>query len=572
VPIHNSDIAEQFDEVADLLEIEGANAFRIRAYRNAARSLRDLAHSVAGMVRDGADLTELPGIGKDLAGKIETVVETGKFPQLEELKKDVPEGLVDVLGIAGLGPKRVRKIHEELGVTDLEGLTKAAKEGRIRKLSGFGKKTEDNILHELETRGSGETRTRRREAEDRAEPLVDYLAGTKGVDKVVVAGSYRRRKETVGDLDILVTCTSVSPVVKRFVDYEDVRDVISKGETRSTVILKNGLQVDLRVVESASYGAALHYFTGSKAHNIHVRRMGQDQGLKINEYGVFRGDKRIAGKTEEEVYAQVGLPYIEPELREDRGEIEAARTGKLPELIELDDIRGNLHSHTRASDGANTLREMAAAAKERGWAYLAVTDHSRAVRVANGLDEDRLAKQIDEIDAINDELEGITLLKSIEVDILEDGGLDLPDSILKRLDLRVCAVHSHFKLSRDKQTERVMRAMDNPCFTIMAHPTGRLIGTREAYAIDMERIIEHARQTGCVLEINAQPERLDLNDAHCKMARDAGVKLSIGTDAHTTGHLDFMRYGIDQARRGWVTADDVVNTRSLKDLRKLVAR
>ncbi|RDD63199.1 DNA polymerase/3'-5' exonuclease PolX [Ferruginivarius sediminum] len=572
MPIHNSDIAEQFDEVADLLEIEGANAFRIRAYRNAARTLRDLAHSVAGMVRDDADLTELPGIGKDLAGKIETIVETGKFPQLEDLKKDVPEGLVDVLGIAGLGPKRVQKIHEELGVTDLEGLTKAAKEGRVRKLSGFGKKTEDNILHELETRGSGETRTQRREAEGRAEPLVDYLAGTKGVDKVVVAGSYRRRKETVGDLDILVTCTSDSPVVKRFVDYEDVRDVISKGETRSTVILKNGLQVDLRVVESASYGAALHYFTGSKAHNIHVRRMGQDQGLKINEYGVFRGDKRIAGKTEEEVYAQVGLPYIEPELREDRGEIEAARTGKLPELIELDDIRGNLHSHTKASDGANTLREMAAAAKERGWAYIAITDHSKAVRVANGLDEDRLAKQIDEIDAVNDELEGITLLKSIEVDILEDGGLDLPDSILKRLDLRICAVHSHFRLSRDKQTERVMQAMDNPCFTIMAHPTGRLIGTREAYAIDMERIIEHARQTGCILELNAQPERLDLNDAHCKMARDAGVKLSIGTDAHTTGQLDFMRYGIDQARRGWVTADDVVNTRSLKDLRKLVAR
>lgn len=572
MPIHNSDIAEQFDEVADLLEIEGANAFRIRAYRNAARTLRDLAHSVAGMVRDDADLTELPGIGEDLAGKIETIVETGKFPQLEDLKKDVPEGLVDVLGIAGLGPKRVQKIHEELGVTDLEGLTKAAKEGRVRKLSGFGKKTEDNILHELETRGSGETRTQRREAEDRAEPLVAYLAETKGVDKVVVAGSYRRRKETVGDLDILVTCTSDSPVVKRFVDYEDVRDVISKGETRSTVILKNGLQVDLRVVESASYGAALHYFTGSKAHNIHVRRMGQDQGLKINEYGVFRGDKRIAGKTEEEVYAQVGLPYIEPELREDRGEIDAARKGKLPELIELDDIRGNLHSHTKASDGANTLREMAAAAKERGWAYLAITDHSKAVRVANGLDEDRLAKQIDEIDAVNDELEGVTLLKSIEVDILEDGGLDLPDSILKRLDLRICAVHSHFRLSRDKQTERVMRAMDNPCFTIMAHPTGRLIGTREGYAIDMERIIEHARQTGCILEINAQPERLDLNDAHCKMARDAGVKLSIGTDAHTTGHLDFMRYGIDQARRGWVTADDVVNTRSLKDLRKLVAR
>jgi len=572
MPIHNSDVAEIFDEVADLLEIEGANAFRVRAYRNAARTLRDLPHSVAQMVRDGADLSELPGIGEDLAAKIVQIVETGELSALEDLKKEVPAGLVEVLGIAGLGPKRVQALHEHLGVDTIDDLTKAAKAGKIRELSGFGAKTEANILHELETRGSGETRTMLRVAEEVAEPLVAYLREVKGVDKVVIAGSYRRRKETVGDLDILVTCAQDSPVVERFVDYEDVRDVVSHGDTRSTVILKNGLQVDLRVLEKVSYGAALHYFTGSKAHNIHVRRMGVARGLKINEYGVFKGDKRIAGETEAEVYDQVGLPYIEPELREDRGEIEAAAQGKLPELVTLDDIRGNLHSHTKASDGHNTPREMAEAAKDRGWAYLAITDHSKAVTVANGLDADRLAKQIDEIDALNDELDGITLLKSIEVDILEDGRLDLPDDILERLDLRVCAVHSHFKLSRDKQTERVMRAMDNPNFTILAHPTGRLIGSREGYALDVERVIAHAKETGCFLEINAQPERLDLDDVHAKMARDAGVKLSIATDAHTTGHLDFMRHGVDQARRGWLTAEDVLNTRSLKELRRMLRR
>ncbi|MFC3284205.1 DNA polymerase/3'-5' exonuclease PolX [Litchfieldella rifensis] len=572
MPVHNQDIAEQFDELADLLEIEGANAFRVRAYHNAARTLRDLPHSVTEMVSAGENLTELPGIGKDLASKIETIVETGRFPQLDELKKAMPKGLAEVKDIAGLGPKRVKALHEALGVEDVEGLKKAAQAGQLHELSGFGKKTEENILHELETRGSGEKRHLLREAESRAEPLVDYLGRVDGVKEVVVAGSYRRRKATVGDLDILVSCTRNSPVMQRFVDYEDVSDVISHGGTRATVVLKSGMQVDLRVVASSSFGAALHYFTGSKGHNIRVRKMGLERGFKINEYGVFQGDTQIAGKTEADVYSQVGLPYIEPELREERGEIEAARDGKLPELIELDDIKGNLHNHTKASDGAATLREMATAAKEHGWSYLAITDHSKALRVANGLDEDRLARQVDEIEALNDELDGITLLKSIEVDILEDGSLDLSDAILKRLDLRVCSIHSHFRLSRDKQTARVMRAMDNPYFNILAHPSGRLLGSREGYSIDMERLIDHARENGCIMEVNAQPQRLDLDDVYCKMACEAGVKLAISTDAHTPHHLDFMRYGIDQARRGWVTADDVVNTRSLKDLRKLVAR
>ena len=572
MPIHNGDIADRFDEVADLLEIEGANAFRVRAYRNAARTLRDLPQAVTGMVAEGADLTDLPGVGEDLASQIREIVATGELSRLRDLEAEVPPGLTEVLGIAGLGPKRVQALHANLGVETLGDLEAAAKSGKIRSLSGFGEKTEANILHELATRGSGEKRTRRRVAEEVAEPLAAYLRDVAGVEQVTVAGSYRRRKETVGDLDILATCTADSPVIARFVAYEDVRDVVSQGRTRSTVILKNGLQVDLRVLAQESYGAALHYFTGSKAHNIHVRKMGVEAGLKINEYGVFRDDARIAGSTEREVYDAVGLPYIPPELREDRGEIAAAQSDGLPDLVTLDDIRGNLHSHTKASDGAKTLREMAVAARARGWSYLAITDHSKAVAVANGLDADRLAAQVEEIEALNAELSGITLLKSIEVDILESGELDLPDDILGRLDLCVCAVHSHFELSRDKQTERILRAMDNPNFGILAHPTGRLISTRAGCALDMERVIRHAGETGAVLEINAQPDRLDLDDVHAKMARDAGVPLSIGTDAHTDAHLDMMRYGVDQARRGWLTAADVVNTRPLAKLREAFAR
>jgi len=540
MPVHNSDVAEAFDEMADLLEIEGANAFRVRAYRNAARTLRGLSRGVAGMVAGEEDLSKLPGIGEDLSAKIRTMVETGTLPELEELKDQLPEGLVAVLGISGLGPKRVQALHRELGIEDLDGLAEAAREGRIRGIDGFGEKTEANILHALETRGSGESRTLLREAEARTGPLVAYLAGVEGAEQVVVAGSYRRRKETVGDLDILVACEDSGPVMARFTGYEDVTEVISQGETRSTVVLRNGLQVDLRAVPPESHGAALHYFTGSKAHNIHVRRMGQGRGLKINEYGVFDGDTRVAGETEEEVYAQVGLPWIPPELREDRGEIEAAGKGELPELVTLDDIRGNLHAHTDWSDGTASAREMAEAAKARGWEYLAITDHSKAVRVAKGLDADRLAAQIEEIEALDAEIDGIAVLTSVEVDILEDGSLDLPDDILSRLDLVTCAVHSHFGLSREKQTARLRRAMDNPHVSILAHPTGRMIGSREPYPLDMEALAAHAAETGVALEINAQPQRLDLDDRHARMAAEAGARLSIGTDAHAPDQYDVM--------------------------------
>jgi DNA polymerase (family 10) len=409
-------------------------------------------------------------------------------------------------------------------------------------------------------------------AEQIAGPLLEYLKAAKGVKQAVIAGSYRRRKDTVGDLDILVTAKRGSEVMKRFAAYDEVGEVVSQGTTRSTVILRSGLQVDLRVVPEASYGAALHYFTGSKDHNIAIRTLAVKKGLKVNEYGVFKGEERIAGKTEKEVYALFDLPFIPPELRENHGEIEAARKKRLPKLIALDDIRGDLHAHTKATDGRYTAEEMALAAKARGYDYLAICDHSKHVTIAKGLDAKRLAKQIDEIDRLNEKLKGVRLLKSTEVDILDDGTLDLPDSILKELDLRVCAIHYQFGLSAEKQTERIIRAMDNRYFNILAHPTGRLMGEREAYAVDMQKLMEAALERGCFLEVNAQPERMDLSDMHCRMAKDMGLKLAISTDAHTTANLDFMRFGIDQARRGWLEADDVLNTRSWKELTKLLAR
>ncbi len=572
MPVTNSDIAEVLNRIAELLELEGANPFRIRAYRNAARTVTGLSRSIGSMLTEGADLSELPGIGKDLAAKITEISETGHLRFLDEIEGRTPPGLAKLLGVPGLGPKRVQALYTALGVDDLDKLAAAAKAGKLRRLPGFGAKSEEKILRGLKTRGAEEHHMAWSRAEEVALPLVDYLTAVRGVKQVTVAGSYRRHRETVGDLDILATAAEGAPVIERFVAYEDVAEVVSQGATRSTVVLRNGLQVDLRVVRAASYGAALHYFTGSKAHNIAVRKMGVAKGLKINEYGVFKGEKRIAGRSEKEVYAQVGLPYIEPELRENQGEIEAARRKGLPKLVRLEDIKGDLHTHSKASDGHASIAEMAEAAKSRGYAYFAVSDHSKKVTIAHGLDAKRLARQVDQIDRLNDELKGIRVLKSVEVDILEDGRLDLPDSILERLDLRVCAVHSKFDLPRDKQTERIIRAMDNPLFNVLAHPTGRLIGSRAACEIDMERVMKAAQERGCILEVNAQPERLDLTDLHCRMAKDLGVKVVISTDAHSTGDLGLLRFGISQARRGWLEAEDVINTRSWREVAKLLRR
>jgi DNA polymerase (family X) len=572
MPIQNTDVADILNRVANLLEIEGANQFRIRSYRNAARTVSSLARSLNDMVAEKSDLTDLSGIGTDMAGKIVEIVQTGRLQQLEELEKRHPAGLNELMGVAGLGPKRVAALHRRLGITDLRGLQKAAEKSKLREIEGFGAKTEQSILESLKQSQDERGRISLREAEQRAVPLVQYLKASKGIKKITVTGSFRRRKESVGDLDILVACKKNADVMERLTGYEDVRKVVARGKTRSTVVLKSGLQVDLRVLPEVGYGAGLHYFTGSKAHNIAVRKRALKKKLKINEYGVFEGKKRVAGKTEEEVFTKVGLDYIEPELREDGGEIEAAEKGRLPQLVRLEDIRGDLHAHTKETDGQDTLEDMARAAKRLGYEYLAITEHSQKVAVAKGLDAEKLAGHIERIDRLNKKLGDFRLLKGIEVDILENGSLDLPDEILKELDLRVCAVHYGQNLSRKKQTRRVLKAMQNPNFNILAHPTGRLLGARKPFEVDLETIMQAARENGCFLEINAEPQRLDLTDSHCRMAKEIGVKLAVSTDAHSTGSLGFMRFGIDQARRGWLEAEDIINTCSCKNLLKLMKR
>lgn len=572
MPIHNADITATFDEIADLLEIQGANPFRIRAYRNAARILGDLPQEARVLVERGDDLTRLPGIGADLAAKISEIISTGHCSLLERLRRELPPAVTELLKIPGLGPKRVKALYHDLDVQTVEQLQRAAQDGRIRALHGFGEKTEQNILQAVQTHASQNRRFKLATAAQYAEALRAFLQAVPGVIDATVAGSFRRMRETVGDLDILVTATPGSQVMRRFTAYDEVVEVYSVGETRASVLLKCGMQVDLRVVAKESYGAALHYFTGSKAHNIAIRRIAQQLGLKVNEYGVFKGARRIAGDSEASVYRAVGLPYIPPELREDRGEIEAARAGQLPRLVELSGLRGDLHAHTSASDGHDSLRDMALAARAFGLEYLAITEHSRRLTVAHGLDPVRLAKHCDEIDRLNEKLDGITLLKGIEVDILEDGSLDLPGAALARLDLVVGAVHSRFDLSRARQTERILRAMDHPHFTLLAHPSGRLIERRAPYDVDMLRIIRHARERGCFLELNAHPERLDLLDSHCQSAREEGVLVSIDSDAHSTFDFANLRYGVGQARRGWLEKADVLNTRPLAALRKLLRK
>ena len=569
--IHNADIAEIFNKVADLLEILDENPFRVRAYRNAARAIGGLSQSVAAMVEEGKDLTELPGIGKDLAGKIGEIVKTGNLSQLQDLEDRIPPQLIRLMKIPGLGPKRVKALYDQLNITSLEDLKKSAEQGEIRKLKGFGEKTEAAILAEM-GREKKEERIKLNIAEEVANGVVSYLKKVEGVSELIVAGSFRRKKETVADLDILATCKKGSKVMDAFVEYGPVDKVVAKGETRSTIVLRSGIQMDLRVVPEASYGAALHYFTGSKAHNIAVRTLGVKKGLKINEYGVFKGAKHTAGKKEEEVFDRVGLPFIEPELREGQGEIEAAQQGKLPKLITLKDIRGDLHVHTKETDGRHSLEQMVEAARQRGYQYIAITEHSKRLSMTHGFDAKRLAKRNDEIDRLNGKLKGFSVLKSIEADILEDGSLDLSDDILKELDLTVCSVHSKFNLPQKKQMERIIRAMDNPYFNILAHPSGRLINERQPYEVDMEGLIKAAKERGCIMEVNAHPDRLDLSDIHCRLAKDNGVKMVVSTDAHSVNDYDLMRFGVWQARRGWLEKEDVLNTRTADELKKLVKR
>ena len=570
MPVVNADVAAVFDEIADLLEVEGANVFRIRAYRNAVRMLGDLGRSVKTMVEQGEDLDALPGIGPDLAAKIGEVVATGSCAQLERLRQELPPAIGELLHIPGLGPKRVRALHRELGIESLAQLHRAAADGRIRTVHGFGERTQRQILEAAAARLQAARRVKLAVASQVADALLAELSAVPGVERAVAAGSLRRMRETVGDLDLLVTARRGSPVMERFAAGPSVRRVLAKGGTKASVVLADGLQVDLRAVPPASFGAAWLYFTGSKAHNIALRRRAQEAGLKLNEYGVYRGTRRIAGESEAAVYQALGLAYVEPELREDRGEVEAAREHRLPALVTRADLCGDLHVHSSDSDGRDGLEALAEAARARGLRYLAVTDHTQRLALVRGLGPERLARQIDRIDALNARLRGVRLLKGVEVDILEDGTLDLPDALLARLDLVVGAVHQRFELSRERQTARLLRAMDHPHFSILAHPTGRLIEERAPCELDLPRVLRHARERGCFLELNAHPDRLDLNDLACRMARDAGVLLSIASDAHAASQLDHLRWGIGQARRGWLRAEDVLNARPLEALLPLL--
>jgi DNA polymerase (family X) len=569
--IVNADVAAVFGEIADLLEVQGANTFRIRAYRNAARTVGDLGRNVADLLEAGENLDDLPGIGADLAGKIAEIVATGTCQQLEHLRTELPPAIAELLAIPRLGPKRVRALHEQLGVRTAADLLHAARAGRISALAGFGPRMERQILEAAGARIAQERRWKLSVAQQVCDALLAELAAVPGVRQAVAAGSLRRQRETVGDLDVVVTADRGSPVMERFVTSPDMQQVLSKGTTRASVQLRSGLQVDLRSVQPASFGAAWLYFTGSKAHNIALRRRAQELGLKLNEYGLYRGSERIAGDTERSVYRALGLPFIEPELREDRGEIEAAAQHRLPRLVRLADLQGDLHVHTTDSDGSATLEAMAQAGAARGWSYLGITDHSQRLTVAHGLDPGRLAQQIDRIDALNARLRDIVLLKGAEVDILEDGSLDLPDAVLQRLDLVIGAIHHAFDLPRERQTARLLRALEHPYFTILAHPTGRLIDERAACDIDLPRVIHAARQRGCYLELNADPARLDLGDTACRSARDEGVLVSIDSDAHSVLALGHLAFGVAQARRGWLRAQDVLNARPLRELRPLLA-
>lgn len=566
----NREMAEQFEALADLLEIKGENPFKIRAYRNAARMLADHAVEMSVEVAAGRDLTDIPGIGKELAAKIATMVQEGRLPALEKVRAEFPPTLPDLLKIPGLGPKRVRHLLDELQVASLDDLAAAARAGKIRDLPGFGPKLEAALLEAVTKRMDTTVRHLRATTVPVVERITALLKAQPGVSQVAAAGSYRRGRDTVGDLDFLAVADDPAAVMAVFTGQPDVERVLARGETKGSVLFKGGLQADLRLVEAGSFGAALQYFTGSQAHNIATRRRAQTMGLKQNEYGIFRGEESVAGATEEEVYRVLGLPWIPPELREDAGEIEAAEQGTLPYLVEEKDLRGDLHNHTTWSDGVLSVEEVARHAASLGWDYIAITDHSKRLTVANGLDEERLEKQLEEIDRVNALGLGIAVLKGSEVDILEDGSLDLPASILKQLDVVIVSVHSRFKLSREQQTNRILNALEHPYVTFLAHPTGRLLLERDPYEVDLDKVLDHIRQRGCFVELNAHPLRLDLNEGYCRKAKERGIPVVINNDAHSLPDFRHHAHGILQARRGWLEKKDVLNTLGRDALLKML--
>jgi DNA polymerase (family 10) len=571
--MQNPDIARLLDEVADLLEIQNANPFRVRAYRTAARTVRDSPAPLSELVHEGTQrLTELPGIGDDLAEKICTIVQTGSLPLHRQLTRKVPPGLLGLLRIPGLGPKRVKLLRAKLKIRSSADLRQALAGGRVRRLKGFGPVLIDKIRAGLGQANHVERRLLLHEAESYATALLEYLRGETDIAQIAVAGSYRRRKETVGDLDVLVTGRRPARIMSRFVAYPEIATIVSRGPTRATVQLAGGVQVDLRVVAPAAYGAALLYFTGSKAHNIELRALAQDQKLKLNEYGLFAGTRRLAGKTEQDVYAKLRLDWIPPELREARSEIVLAREHRLPALVRLEDIRGDLQMHTLASDGRASLAEMAEAARAIGYEYIAITDHSRRVTMAHGLDPARLRAQWREIDAWNATHRGLTILKSVEVDILEGGALDLPDDVLAEADYVVASLHYGLERPEKKITQQLVAAARHPWVDAIGHPTGRLLGKRPACQFDFEALAQAAAEAGCFLELNGHPDRMDLPDTLAASAKHYGVRFVLSTDSHQPAHLPFMRYAVDLARRAGLETADIANTLPLERLRTTLKR
>lgn len=556
----NQEIAKIFNDIADILEIKGENPFRIRAYRRAAMNIEGLAKEVSEIPKE--ELIKIPGIGQDLAGKIEEYVKTGKLDFYENLKKEVPEGLSKLLSVPSLGPKTAKLLYERLKIKDLDELERLAREHKLSGLPGIKDKTEENILKGIEMLKRGIERQPLGKVLPLANDIYEHLKREAPVNKISLAGSIRRWKDTIKDIDILATSKDPKTVMNVFIHLPHVKEVLMRGPTKSSIVTNEGIQVDLRVVEEESFGAALAYFTGSKAHNIRLREMAVKAGLKINEYGIFRekDNKKLGGEKEEDIYRILGLPYIPPELREDAGEIEAAIENRLPTLVELKDIKGDLHVHTKLSDGSHDFDELIKAAMDRGYEYIAITDHSKGLGIARGLTIEKLLDEKKEIDSINKRLKGFRLISGTEVDIRSNGEMDFPDEILKRLEIVVASIHSGFRQGKDKIMKRLISAMRNPYVSIIAHPTGRLIGERDPYDIDIEEILKVAKETGTAIEINAYPLRLDLNDIYAKKAKDMGVPIVISTDTHIVSQFDYMAYGVSIARRGWLEKKDVLNT------------
>ena len=557
--------------MADILEFKNENPFKISAYRKASRVLGDLTQDIQEIAEIG-ELKKVPGIGEGMAQKIEEYLKTGKISKYEEVKKGVSDELIGMMEIPGMGPKTLAMIHQERKINNLSGLEKAIENGSLIDLPGMGEKKAENIKRGIELLKASKGRMNLGVAFPLAKRIVETLREKTGSKKIEWAGSLRRMRENIGDIDILATGPNREKIVYAFTHLPEVKELLASGETKASVIVEGGVQIDIRVVEEDSYGAALQYFTGSKGHNIHLRGIAKAKGIKINEYGVFKGEKKIGGKEEQDVYKTLGMDWIEPELREDRGEIEAAQKKHLPKLVEEPEIRGDLHIHSKASDGTASIEEIAKAAQKRGYQYVAICDHSKSLKIARGLDESRLLKQTEEIDRINEKLKGFQILKGTEVDILTDGRLDLPDKVLEKLDFVVAAIHSGFKQEKERMTKRITKALENPFVHCLAHPSGRLLGARAPYEVDIDEVMEAAKKYGKALEINATLERLDLDDIYSRKAKEMGIKLAIGTDAHHLDQLWMISLGIGVARRGWLESPNLLNTFSLKEILKWCRR